>query len=399
MSLTPISVLIAGAGYAGLHIALRLSSSADRRRQFELTLIDQHSYHQVITELPRVAAGTRTADAVRLPVEGLLGPHVRFLETTITGFEPATNQVQTTSGVVPYTRLVIAVGSRPNDFAIPGLAERTIPLYSVDDAQRVLDAVQAAVERAAATDDPAEQQRLMTAVVGGGGATGVEIAGELAETMPELASGKGLSPDLPQVILVEASPSILAGSSQGLVERAQHLLNQLNVDVRTSARITAATKDGLTLKTGEVIRGEVFIWAGGMKAPELLARSGLPTGHNGRLKVDQYLRVLDHPTIYAAGDSASVVDRETGHVLPPLAQTAIDEGETVAHNLEAEAAGEPLRPFVLHDRGFTVSVGPTKGVAEVAGVPFGGRLAHLLKDAIELEYRTSVKHLRGWSPI
>ncbi len=399
MSQTPISVLIAGAGYAGLHIALRLSSSADRRRQFDLTLIDQHSYHQVITELPRVAAGTRPADAVRLPVEQLLGPHVRFVQSTISAFEPSSNQVQTTDGPKPYDRLVIALGSRPNDFAIPGLAERTIPLYSVDDAERVWDAVQAAVDKAAATRDPSEQQRLMTAVVGGGGATGVEIAGELAETIPELARAKGVSPDLPRVIVVEASPSILAGSSKGLVERARHLLDQLQVDVRTGARITAATQDGLTLQTGEVIRGEVFVWAGGMKAPGLLATSGLPTGHNGRLKVDQYLRVLDHPTIYAAGDSASVIDVDTGHVLPPLAQTAIDEGETVGQNLEAEVLGQPLKPFVLRDRGMTVSVGPKEGVAQVAGVPFGGRLAHLLKDAIELEYRTSVKHLRGWSPI
>jgi NADH dehydrogenase len=131
----------------------------------------------------------------------------------------------------------------------------------------------------------------------------------------------------------------------------------------------------------------------------VLADAGLPTGHNGRLKVDRYLRVLDHPTIYAAGDAASVIDAATGHVLPPLAQIALDEGDTVAENVLAELRGESLRAFTLHDRGLTVSVGPTRGVAEVSGHAFGGRLAHLLKDAIEWEYRTSVQHLRGWSPI
>jgi NADH:ubiquinone reductase (H+-translocating) len=100
-----------------------------------------------------------------------------------------------------------------------------------------------------------------------------------------------------------------------------------------------------------------------------------------------------------AGDLASVVDPRTGHVLPPLAQVALEEGETVAHNLEAERVGQPLEPFHFHDKGFVISVGGRRGVADIAGHTVGGRLAHVLKDAIEWEYRQSVKHLRGWSPV
>jgi NADH dehydrogenase len=387
----PTQIVIAGAGYAGLHIALRLTLPA--------TLVDQHSYHQVITELPRVATGTRPPDAVRLPVERLLGEHVSFVQARLTGLNVTARRLLTSAGEIPYTRLVLALGSRPNDFAIPGLVEHTIPLYSVDDAERVWQAAQATVAAAAVEPDPQQRRRLVTVVVGGGGATGVELAGELAEALPELARDRGLPSDLPQVVLLDAGPSILAGSSPGLVERARHILDQLGVDVRTSARITEANADGLRLATGQVVQGGLFVWAGGVKAPELVAHSGLPTGHNGRLKVDHYLRVLDHPTLFAAGDAASVVDPSSGHALPPLAQIALDEGETVAHNLEAEALGRPLRPYVLHDKGIVVSVGPTRGVAELLGHPFGGRLAHTLKDAIEWEYRASVQHLRGWSPV
>ena len=129
-----------------------------------------------------------------------------------------------------------------------------------------------------------------------------------------------------------------------------------------------------------------------------MAGSGLP-GHNGRVKVDRYLRVLDHPEIYAAGDLASVTDPRTGHVLPPLAQVALEEGETVARNLDAELEGRQLEAFTFHDKGFVVSVGTRRGVADIAGITSGGRLAHLLKDAIEWEYRQSVRHLRGWDPV
>jgi NADH:ubiquinone reductase (H+-translocating) len=236
-------------------------------------------------------------------------------------------------------------------------------------------------------------------VVGGGGATGVELAGELAEILPTVASGHGLSPGRPAVQLVEAGPTILAGSSSQLIGKATKILADLGVQVRTNAAIAAATEEGFRLTDGQLVQGGVFVWAGGLKAPELVADSGLPTGHNGRVKVDQYLRVLDHPEIYAAGDLASVTDPDTGHVLPPLAQVALEEGETVARNLDAELNGRPLEAFTFHDKGFVVSVGTRHGVADIAGITTGGHLAHLLKDAIEWEYRQSVKHLRGWDPV
>jgi NADH dehydrogenase len=200
------------------------------------------------------------------------------------------------------------------------------------------------------------------------------------------------------VRLVEAGPTILAGSSPQLIDKAARILSDLGVQVLTDAAIAAATEDGFRLQDGRLVEGGVFVWAGGLKAPEVVADSGLPTGHNGRVKVDRFLRVLDRQDIYVAGDLASVTDPRTGHVLPSLAQVALDEGETVARNLDAELDGRPLEAFSFRDKGFVVSVGTRRGVADIAGITSGGRMAHLLKDAIEWEYRQSVRHLRGWDP-
>jgi NADH:ubiquinone reductase (H+-translocating) len=392
-------ILIGGAGYAGLHVALRLAARLRDNPAVELTLIDRHDYHQVITELPRVAGGTRAADAVRIPLEDVLAKRVRFIQTEITGFDAAGRRLLTEAGPIGWRWLVLALGSRPNDFAIPGLVERTLSLYSASDADRVWTAVSKSLAAAATAAEPAQQRLLATVVVGGGGATGVELAGELAEMLPEVARSHGLAPDLPVVQLVEAGPTILAGSSPQLIAKATKILSDLRVQVRTNAAIAAAIEEGFRLRDGQLVTGGVFVWAGGVKAPELVADSGLPTGHNGRIKVDRYLRVLDHPEIYVAGDLASVVDPRTGHVLPPLAQVALEEGETVAGNLNAEVKGQSMAAFTFHDKGFVVSVGTRRGVADIAGITAGGRLAHLLKDAIEWEYRQSVRHLRGWDPV
>ena len=392
-------IVVAGAGYAGLHVALRLTTKLRNHPKIELTLVDRHDYHQVLTELPRVAGGTRAADAVRIPLRDMLATRVRFVQTEIGGFDLAGRRLLTGAGPIGWGRLVLALGSRPNDFAIPGLAERALSLYSANDAERVWAAANKALDAAAAAADPEQQRRLATVVVGGGGATGVELAGELAEILPEVASRHGLAPDRPAVQLVEAGPTILAGSSPRLIDKAAKTLSDLGVRVRTNAAIAAATEEGFRLTDGQLVEGGVFVWAGGLKAPGLVADSGLPTGHNGRVKVDQYLRVLDHPEIYVAGDLASVVDPGTGHALPPLAQVALEEGETVARNLDAELEGRPLEAFIFHDKGFVVSVGTRRGVADIAGITTGGHVAHLLKDAIEWEYRQSVKHLRGWDPV
>src|SRR3954451_10895121 len=174
-------IVVAGAGYAGLHVALRLTAKLRNNPAVELTLVDRHDYHEVLTELPRVAGGTRAADAVRIPLEDTLDERVRFVQTEIDGFDLPGRRLLPQAGPIGWTRLVLALGSRPNDFAIPGLAQRTLSLYSANDADRVWAAVTKALDDAAAVSDPDRQRRLTTVVVGGGGATGVELAGELAE--------------------------------------------------------------------------------------------------------------------------------------------------------------------------------------------------------------------------
>ena len=92
--------MVAGAGYAGLHVALRLTARLRDRPAVELTLVDRHDYHQAITELPRVAGGTRAADAVRIPLQDMLAERVRFVQTEITGFDLAGLRLRTGAGPI-----------------------------------------------------------------------------------------------------------------------------------------------------------------------------------------------------------------------------------------------------------------------------------------------------------
>jgi NADH:quinone reductase (non-electrogenic) len=394
-----LRIVIAGAGYAGLHAAQRSGRWLKKHDEVEMTLVDQNDYHQLITELPRVATGTLEKSRVQTETDALLSHRVRFVQTLVTGLDLGERCLMTDAGHLPYDYLVLALGSRPNDFGIPGLAEQVLSPYSAEEAQQVWEAVNNSVRRAASTTDRGEQQRLLTIVIGGGGATGVELAGAFAEGLPNLAKKYGSPPELVRVILIEAGHTILAGSSPGLIAKAMSTLQELKVDVRTNTAVAEAVPNGFRIKNGMLIEGGVFIWAGGVKAPELVRGSGLPVGYNGRIKVDDYLRTIEHVDIFVAGDLASVVDAQTGRALPVLAQVALQEGATVARNLRATIEGGTLEPFKFADKGFVVSIGDRAGVAELAGITIGGRLAHGLKDAIEWEYRQSVKHLHGFAAV
>src|SRR5262249_58544069 len=140
-------------------------------------------------------------------------------------------------------------------------------LYGAEAAGRVWAAATNALAAAAAAADPEQQRRLATVVVGGGGATGVELAGELAEILPEVASRHGLAPERPAVQLVEAGPPILAGSSPQLIHKATKTLSDLGVQVRTSAAIAAATEEGLRFTDRQLVEGGAFVLAGGGTAP------------------------------------------------------------------------------------------------------------------------------------
>jgi len=335
-------IVVAGAGYAGLHVALRLTARLRNHPETTLTLVDRHDYHQALTELPRVAGGTRAADAVRIPLQDMLAERVRIVQTEINGFDLPGRQLLTGAGPVGWGRLVLALGSRPNDFAIPGLAERTLSLYSAGDAERVWAAAGEALAAAAAVTDPGRQRRLATVVVGGGGATGVELAGELAETLPKRRAATA------------GARSAICAAGRG----GPHHLGRL---------LTAADRQGRQNPfrprgPGPHRRGDRRRYRGRLPAQGRPASGGRRVRLGGRAegtraggrfgaagrsqrpgKGDRFLRVLDRPDIYVAGDLASVTDPRTGHVLPSLAQVALEEGETVARNLDAELEGRRLR--------------------------------------------------------
>lgn len=384
-------VVIVGAGYGGLRCAQVLSKYLDGASAPEVVLLDRYSYHQIITELPVAAGGRIGAKDVSVPLDDVLGKSaVRIEQAEVERIDLKNGIVVTTRGEISYSTLVLAVGSITAFYGVPGLAETALTLKSVDDAETVNATVRRAFSRARATTEPAERAQLLSFLIGGAGLTGVELAGELAEVIPELAQASDVSPSEARVTLIEASPHVLPSMPDKLRTRAAAILAELGVRLVLGSKVVAAGEQGVSLASGDRLVGRTLVWTGGIMAPPLLALSGLPTAPNGQVVVDEYLRVASHPNVFAVGDAALVEVDGTGGVLEPTAQVALKMAESAAYNIVAGWSGWQSRPYVAVSKGRVVSLGSERGVASIFNVSLTGRKVMALKSLIEEGYRYSV---------
>lgn len=217
----------------------------------------------------------------------------------------------------------------------------------------------------------------------GGGFTGCQLVGELAHWVTDLADEHGVPIADIHLILLEAASCLLPGWERLYSERAEHVLRRKGIDVRLSSKLEKVEPTRVTF-SGETLSTHTIVWAGGIRAPSLLASSGLSTGRQGRVLVDDYLRVTQYPAIYVAGDSALFV--KDGQALPATAALALRQGAYVATTIADEVNGQPIEPYRPSNPGMLVSLGGNDAVGDVLGVPLQGSAAGLVKASIERWY-------------
>jgi len=361
-------VLVLGAGYAGLTCFLTLQARLPRH--CELTLVNLDRYHWFTTELHAYVAGAE-ADAIRLPLSRVVAPPARLVVGRVVQVEPDRKQVRFEGGEhLPYDLLVFALGSEPEYYGLPGVAEHSLEVGSWEGARRLRAAVRRLVTRNGGGEGPGR------VVVAGGGLTGVELAGELADEFP----GKL------QVTVVEAGPEIMPGFAPELVQAARGILERKGVTILTGEPIAGADSQAVLLKSGGRIPYDLLVWAAGVRGSAVLAQSGLAVTPRGRAKVDAFLRAEGHPDIYVAGDSASVVNPATGREMPPSGQLAVQMGRAVARNILRRLQGRPQEAFQPKIRGIFASLGQWEGVGQMGQEQYVGAPAIVIKDLAEAQH-------------
>ena len=369
-------VVICGAGFGGLSAIKKLT-----RAGLRVTLVDGHLYSTFQPLLYQVATAGLNPGDVAYPAGGFVRRYgANFRRGELTAIDTVSRRVKLGNGLeLAYDYLILATGVTASFYGIKGAAENTFGLYTRTDAIAFRDHLMAGFERLSVDSGD------LTVTVVGGGATGVELAGTLAELRGIVlgATFPDVDPSRVHVKLVEMSDSLLGPFNEKLREYAKAQLNSRGIDVRLNTEIAEVTDKYVHLADGEDLPSDITVWAAGVAASQAVAGWGLPQGKHGRLVIGPDLRVKGQDRIFAAGDIAIDPDNPT----PQLAQPALQMGRHAAEQIIKLEAKAPTEPFKYHDKGTMATIGRRSAVVQLAGgLRLTGTLAWLAWFALHLVY-------------
>lgn len=385
-------VVIVGGGLGGLELAFKLVGS-----DFQVVLVDKNNYHQFPPLIYQVASAGLEPSSISFPFRRLFQGQKDFFfrMAEVKAVDAAGKKIATSVGDIHYDYLVLAAGARTNFFGNKEIEAATLPMKSVSEAMRLRNTILRNLEKAETEEDPVRRQALMNIVVVGGGASGVEIAGAVAEMKKNILARDYPDLDASQmhIYLVNAGKRLLAAMDPVSSARAERDLKALHVHIR-QPQFATEYKDGI-LKTsaGLEIPARTVIWVSGICANTI---EGLPAeslGHAGRILTDRFCRVKGVQDVFAIGDQSLIEgdeDYPLGH--PQLAQVAMQQAKTVAENLNAAQKGLAEKPFKYRNLGVMATIGRNHAVAEIGGRKFGGFAAWVLWLVVHLRSILGVKN-------
>lgn len=399
------NIVVVGGGAGGLELATYLGKKLGKKQKANVTLIDRNATHLWKPLLHEVATGVLDEGVEALSYRShAYYNHFRFEQGTMVKLNREQKYIELAPVYgkdgdmivierrIPYDYLVLAIGSKSNDFGTPGVAENCIfldnPTQALHFQEKMLELFLKFSENRALDDigeeeskqKLAEEEKVNVAIVGGG-ATGVELSAELYNAVENLSYyGYGkIDPNCLQVTLVEAGPRLLPALPERISNNVKNELVKLGANVKTDTKIVAAEKDGLLTQDGEKIVADLIVWAAGIRVSNITKNfDGMELNRINQISVKETLQTTVDDSIFAIGDCAYLL-QENGKPVPPRAQSAHQMADICGKNILALFEQRPLKSFKYQDHGSLVSL--SKFTA------FGNLMGGLTKGSMNIEGR------------
>lgn len=358
------TIVIVGGGAGGLELATYLGNKLGKKKKANIILVDKNISHLWKPLLHEVATGSLDdgTDALSYRAHAK-NHHFEFRQGTLTQVKPAekiivlapiydeAGELLVAERTIVYDKLVLAIGSRSNDFNTPGVAEHCIFLDSSEQAKVFHKRMMELFLKFSNNNE----KEVHIAVVGGG-ATGIELSAELYNAVKHLNSygyGKLDNTSL-KVTLLEAGERLLPALPERVSESAIKELRALGVDVLTNTPVIRATAEGLVTKYDENFKADLMVWAAGVKAPEITKTFGFETNRINQIAIKDTLQTLTDENVYVIGDCAFLLQAD-GKPVPPRAQSAHQMAAVCGKNILAQLENKPLKAFIFDDKGSLIS--------------------------------------------
>lgn len=388
-------VVIVGGGLGGLRLAEDLYGSG-----MQVVLIDKNNFHQFPPLIYQIASAGIDPSSISFPFRQIFRKrkdfYFRMAEARMVDSEKKI--LQTSIGKIDYDYLVLAAGATTNFFGNKNIEEWAIPMKTVPEAMGLRNALLSNFERALTCATEEERQELLNVVIVGGGATGVEIAGALAEMRRYVIpyDYPDMDSSLMHIYLIEAGDRLLAGLSQESSQKAYEFLKSMGVDIQFGKMVTDYRDHKVIMKDGTEIPTRTFLWVSGIRANAMPGINESHLGRGFRFKVDEYNRIPGVEDVFVIGDQClqtSDAAYPNGH--PQVAQVAIQQAKNLAKNLKLINQGADssvLTAFRYKNLGSMATIGRNKAVVEIGKFRSQGFFAWVLWLVVHLRSILGVKN-------
>ncbi|AEU09239.1 NAD(P)/FAD-dependent oxidoreductase [Blattabacterium sp. (Cryptocercus punctulatus) str. Cpu] len=394
-------VVIIGAGFAGLQVAKKL-----RRDKFQVVLIDKNNYHTFQPLLYQVATSGLEPDSIIHTIRTIIKKTKNFFFrlANVHFINIKEKKIHTNVGILFYDYLIIATGSITNYFGNKNIEFFSLPMKSIPEALNIRSLILQNFEYALLTKNSKEREKLITFVIVGGGPTGVELAGSLAEMKKYILQND--YPDLNiqhmNIHLLQASSRLLDGMSEKSSKQAFKNLKELGVNIWLNCLVKDYDSEIIFMDKNRKIESANVIWAAGVKGAIIkgFIKEDIMSGQ--RILVDNYLKTLKYPNIFAIGDVAYIIKNKyypNGH--PMTAQPAIQQGKWLAKNFNYFLLNNKIGPpFKYKNLGNMATIGRNKAVCDFTYFKLKGFLAWIIWMFVHLislvGFRNKIIVLTNW---
>lgn len=373
-------IVVVGGGAGGLELVSRIGKKLGKRKKAQITLVDRSATHIWKPLYHELATGVLNSNLDEVSFQGhARNHHYRFVRGSMASLDRDKQCLKLAplldeegEEILPerevgYDYLVMALGSVANDFGVEGIKDHC---HFIDTAEQAEEFRRSMLNTFLKINDlSSKQQREVAINIVGGGATGVELAAELTKASDMLHDYgyTDLEHSRLKIRIIEMAERILPPLSEKVSRTVHKELEELGVQILTNTSISKAEEHCLHTKEGDVLEGDLHVWAAGIKVSEFLTTLDLSNHEKtNAIKVKQTMQSIDDERIFALGDCAACPQGEDGSV-PPRAQAAHQQAKHLAKNLERVLKGESLKDFVFQDRGSLVSVADYDAVGSLMG--------------------------------
>lgn len=367
-------VVIVGGGFGGIALAKKL-----KHKPYQVVLLDKRNYHTFQPLLYQVSTSGLEPDSIAYPLRKIIkkAENVHYRMAEVAHINPKKKCVTTDIGEVVYDFLVLATGTKTNFFGNESIEDHAVWMKTVPQALNIRSLILENLERANREADPKLRKKYLTFAVAGAGPTGVELCGAIAELKNHVLGKDYPEMDLNQmsIHLFEGMDRVLPPMSPQASKKALHFLEELGVTIHLETFVESYDGDTVTLKGGEKLETEAFIWSAGVTGAQIDGLKDALHEKTNRYVVNEYSRVQGHENIFAIGDIALMETDEYPKGHPQVAQPAIQQGKHLAKNLMRLHKGKSMEPFEYVDKGTMATVGRNRAVVDMGKLHFGGFFA------------------------